>query len=206
MKQDSSSTKIAKIAGGDGLRLFMLIIPMGAGVSAVFANDGTALIITPIIYTLLKRVGVNGRQALPFIVSVGFIADSASLPLVVSNLVNIVASSYFGISFLGYAKVMIPPDLAAIASSLILLWLYHRKSIPGRFSINTLVDPAGAIRDPLIFKAAPPSIIILILTPSLGGFYGVPVAYVAAPTALIVLGLKRLNKKINTLRVVRTAP
>jgi len=54
--------KIARVAGGNGLRLFVLIILMGAGVSAVFANDGTALIITPIIYTLLKRVGVTGRQ------------------------------------------------------------------------------------------------------------------------------------------------
>ncbi|PSN97372.1 arsenical efflux pump membrane protein ArsB [Candidatus Marsarchaeota G2 archaeon ECH_B_SAG-C16] len=198
--------KIAKIAGGNRLRLFILIILMGAGVSAVFANDGTALIITPIIYTLLKRVGITGRQALPFIVSVGFIADSASLPLVVSNLVNIVASSYFGISFLGYAQVMIPPDLAAITSSLILLWLYYRRSVTGRFSTHTLVDPANVIRDPLIFKAATPSIIMLILAYSLGGFYGVPVAYVAVPTAVIVLGLTKLNKKINALRIIRTAP
>ncbi len=101
---------------------------------------------------------------------------------------------------------MIPPDLVAITSSLTLLWLYYRRSIPGRFSTNTLVDPAGAIRDPLIFKAATPSIIILILAYSLGGLYGVPVAYVAVPTALTLLGLTRLNKKISGSRVVRIAP
>ncbi len=54
--------KIAEISGGNGLRLYILIILMGAGVSAVFASDGTALIATPIISTLLKRVCITCRQ------------------------------------------------------------------------------------------------------------------------------------------------
>lgn len=62
----------------------------------------------------------------------GFIADTASLPLIVSNLVNIVAD-FFGLSFAQYASVMISVDAAAIAATLIMLYLFFRRVIPATY-------------------------------------------------------------------------
>ncbi|MDG6930488.1 MAG: arsenic transporter [Nitrososphaerota archaeon] len=201
-----AAVKIAKSANGNGLKLFVLIIVLGSGISAVFANDGTALILTPIVYSILTRAGVDKKRVVPFIMATGFIADSASLPLVVSNLVNIVTASYFSISFLDYARVMIVPDLAAIASSIAFLVLYYRKSILHNYDAKKLGNPADAIKDRLTFRLAMPTIILLIISYSIGGIYGVPVALIAVPVVTALFLVAKANGKIDTNRIIRIAP
>lgn len=201
-----AAIRIARFSRGNGVSLFMLTILLGAGISAVFANDGTALILTPIMYALLVRAGVNRKAVIPYIMATGFIADSSSMPLVVSNLVNIVTAGFFGIDFVTYALKMIVPDLVAIAGSIVFLFLFYRKEIPETIDLERMRDESKVIRDPLIFRISLPLIAILLVGYSLGGLMSVPVAFIAGPAAIILLIIARLHRKVDVVKPLREAP
>jgi arsenical pump membrane protein len=119
----------------------------------LFANDGAALILTPIVIAMLLALGFSQGTTLAFVMAAGFIADTASLPLIVSNLVNIVSADFFDLGFTQYASVMIPVDAAAIAATLIMLHLFFRRDIPATYDVSLLKTPASVIKDAATFRA-----------------------------------------------------
>lgn len=197
---------VARWGAGNGRRLFAFIVILGAAVSALFANDGAALILTPIVMAMLLALGFSAPATLAFVMAAGFIADTASLPLVVSNLVNIVSADYFKLGFTDYAWVMAPVNLVSVLSSLIVLILYFRRDIPVRYHLGQLRQPSQAIKDIATFKAG-----WLILALLLTGFFaleplGIPISAIAATGALILLAVAARGTTINTKKVLQGAP
>ena len=127
---------VARWGGGRGRKLFVLLVLLGAVVAALFANDGAALILTPIVIAMLLALKFSERSTLAFVMAAGFIADTASLPLVVSNLVNIVSADFFNIGFTQYASVMVPVNFVAVIVTLLVLIWYFRRDIPGRYNLE----------------------------------------------------------------------
>ena len=197
---------VARWGGGRGRLLFAFIVLLGATVSALFANDGAALILTPIVMAMLIALGFTPVATLAFVMAAGFIADTASLPLIVSNLVNIVSADYFGIGFNAYASVMVPVNIAAVLASLLVLMLYFRRGIPATYNIAQLKAPAEAIRDRATFGAGWVVLVLLLI-----GFFGleplgVPVSAVAAVGAIVLLGVAARGSVISPRKVLRGAP
>jgi len=130
----------------------------------------------------------------------------ASLPLVVSNLVNIVSADFFKIGFNAYAAVMIPVNVAAIVAALAVLMIYFRHDIPRHYDVAQLKPPGAAIRDVTTFRVG-----WLVLALLLIGFFGleplgVPVSATAAVCAILLLLVAGRGHVISTRRVMRGAP
>ncbi|MGJ7579806.1 arsenic transporter [Variovorax sp. RHLX14] len=197
---------VARWGGGQGQGLFACIVLLGAAVSTLFANDGAALILTPIVMAMLVALGFTPAATLAFVMAAGFIADTASLPLIVSNLVNIVSADFFKIGFADYASVMVPVNVASVVASLAVLLLYFRRDIPARYDVTQLQAPKDAIRDPATFKAGWVVLVLLLV-----GFFGleplgVPVSAVAAVGAVLLLAVAARSAAINTRKVIKGAP
>lgn len=197
---------VARWGRGNGRVLFIYIGLLGATVAAFFANDGAALILTPIVMAMLLALGFSPAATLAFVMAAGFIADAASLPLVVSNLVNIVSADYFRIGFAEYAVVMIPVNIVSVAASLIVLFIYFYRGIPAHYDVYQLKAPKEAIRDLATFRTG-----WLVLALLLVGFFGlepmgVPVSLVAGTGSLILLAVAARGHVINTRKVILDAP
>jgi arsenical pump membrane protein len=197
---------VARWGRGSGQRLFVLLVLLGAAVASVFANDGAALILTPIVIAMLRALKFSAKATLAFVMAAGFIADTASLPLVVSNLVNIVSADYFDIGFARYAAVMVPVNLVAVAATLGALMWFFRKDIPANYDLSQLKAPAEAIHDRATFVTGWWVLALLLV-----GFFwleslGVPISAVAALGAVLLLIVAARGHKISTREVLGSAP
>ncbi|TYQ21550.1 UNVERIFIED_ORG: arsenite efflux membrane protein ArsB (TC 3.A.4.1.1; TC 2.A.45.1.1) [Zoogloea ramigera] len=197
---------VARWGQGSGTRLFVLLVLLGAAVAALFANDGAALILTPIVIAMLRALKFSAQATLAFVMAAGFIADTASLPLVVSNLVNIVSADYFDIGFARYAAVMAPVNLVSVTATLGALLWFFRRDIPATYDVASLRVPRTAIRDRATFNAGW-SVLALLLV----GFFwleplGVPISAVAAGGAAVLLAVAARGPHIATRAVLASAP
>ncbi len=197
---------VSRWGGGKGRLLFTWIVLLGAAVAALFANDGAALILTPIVIAMLLALGFSPGATLAFFMAAGFIADTASLPLIVSNLVNIVTADFFQLGFSEYASVMVPVNIASVAATLVMLHLFFRKDIPADYDLTKLKAPREAIRDLRTFKTGWVVLLLLLI-----GFFaleplGVPVSLVAAVAAFILWLVARKGEVIDTRKVLKEAP
>jgi len=201
-----AAIKMAKLSGGSGNKMFVYILLLGAFVSAFFANDGAALILTPILLAKMKYLKMKPLPIFAFLMAGGFIGDSASNPLVISNLTNIVTADYFHIGFFEYAKNMFLPNLLSIVASIAVLWFYFRKDIPLKVDVSLLPEASSVIKNQTMFKLSWFFLALLMVGYFVGDYYHLPISLFALGGALLFLAIANHYKAVKPIMTIKAAP
>ncbi len=198
--------KMAKLSKGNGHLMFVYALILGSFVSALFANDGAALILTPILLAKMRLLKLNAKTILAFLLAGGFISDSASLPFVFSNLTNIVTANYFNIGFLEYIQHMFIPYLVSTFVSILVLWLFLRNDIPKKIDITLLSDENDVLKSKTLFKFSWFFLALLLIGYFIGDHYDLPISIFALGGGVIFLAISAYLKVVDAKEIIKNAP
>ncbi|MFT7860272.1 MAG: arsenic transporter [Sulfurimonas sp.] len=201
-----AALKMAKLSGGSGTKIFFYSIILGAIVSALFANDGAALILTPILLAKMRILQLNTKTILAFLLAGGFISDSASLPFVFSNLTNIVTANYFDIGFREFMLNMALPYFVSVLASMVVLYILLRKDIPKQVDIDLLKDPNDVLKSKTLFRFSWFFLALLLSGYFIGDNYNIPVSVFALGGGIIFLLIATIMKTVEPTHIIKEAP
>jgi len=131
-----AALRVVKLAKGSGVRLYFYVSLLTATVSILFANDSAVLILTPIVLEIISQLKIDSKGRYAYLFAAGLIADTAAMPLITSNPINILSADFFEYTFIDHLFFMGPIAIATIASSMLLIFLFFRKKIPKKYDLK----------------------------------------------------------------------
>jgi arsenical pump membrane protein len=146
---DWLAVQAAKWSGQSVWRLFLNTFLLGSLISMLLSNDATALILTPIVYSLVTRLRL---PVLPFLFACIFIADTASFLLPVSNPINIIVTSQFSLPLLTFLRLLTIPCLVVIGINIGVFFLLYRRFLRGTFDLKRLPAQQETIKNQRYFR------------------------------------------------------
>ncbi|NPA66512.1 MAG: arsenic transporter [Epsilonproteobacteria bacterium] len=198
--------KMAKLSQGDGRKMFIYSLLLGSFVSALFANDGAALILTPILLSKMRILKLEFRTIVAFLLAGGFISDSASLPFIFSNLTNIVTADYFSIGFIKYFTIMSIPFLVSVCISVIVLWVVLQNDIPKQIDISLLKDEESVLKNKTLFHFSWFFLAVLLSGYVIGDIYKIPISIFALGGGMVFLFIAASFKSVSIVQTIKSAP
>ena len=180
---DWAAIRCARIAKGNARSLYRNAFVVGAIVTAILSLDTTAVMLTPVMLALVKRLRL---PAAPYVLLCAFVANVGSLTLPISNLTNILFADAFHLTFAAFAARMIAPQLVALVTTYALLRWRFRRELPKSFDGDSLPDPSSAVPNRAYFLVC-----VAVLVAVLIGYFLAPLVgiepYVIAFAGSVVL-------------------
>lgn len=130
--------------------LWLLFVTVAVACTVVLSLDTTAVLLTPVGLAVASQLGIPPA---PFALTTLWLANTASLLLPVSNLTNLLALHHFdqlGLGHSGYVRLAALPALGAVAGTVAVLFLLHRRELTGRYVPDAPPDP----HDGVLLRAA----------------------------------------------------
>ena len=195
---DWLAAQSARLAGGSTRRLLLNTFLLGSLISMILSNDATALILTPIVYTLVTRLRLS---VLPFLFACTFIADTASFLLPVSNPINIIVLTAFRLDLWTFLRLLFLPALAVISFNTAEFFLLYRQHLRGSFDAKRLPSAQEAIKHKGYFRYTCIVLLLVAIAYVISSATQFPISLVALSGALLLL-IGALRWKQSTLHEI----
>jgi len=196
---DVAADRAARAARGSVPGLFALTAALATVITMVLSLDTTAVLLTPIVITLARRIGLS---PVPFAVLTLWLANTASLLLPVSNLTNLLAVEPLSRLEVAFPRLMAAPAATALVITVAVIAVRYRRDLHGRYSVPTPTP----VPDRALFTIA--ALTCLAIGPLFAA--GADVAVVATAAALLLLavfairGRRHLTSRLLPWRLVLT--
>lgn len=195
-----AALRVVHLAKGSGVRLYFYVSLLTAAVSILFANDSAVLILTPIVLEIISQLNIDSKGRLAFLFSAGLIADTAAMPLITSNPINILSADFFKYTFIDHLIIMGPIAIATIASSMLLVYAFFRKKIPKTYDVKLAdtLEATSTLISPGMLKISLGTLVAIDLGYVLASWNRIPVSIVICSGAvfLLIVYLASLNGEI----------
>jgi arsenical pump membrane protein len=170
---DAAGALAVRASRGSGRLLLVMVFAVGAIVTAFFSNDATALILTPVVYSVAIRLRL---PPLPYLFATTFVADTASMTLPVSNPINVLVEDRLGLGLGGYTSHLLAASAVAVTINAALFLVLFRRETGRRFqaALTATEDEAAAGR--------------LAFWLTCAGLVAIAAAYLAASSARLPVG------------------
>jgi arsenical pump membrane protein len=120
---DAAARLVGRLGGGSARRLLVLVYLLGVVVTAFLSNDATALLLTPVVFTLARRLAL---PPLPYAYACALSANAASFILPVANPANLLVMAGAPLPLSVFVGRLWLPSIAAnvvtLGGLLVLTW------------------------------------------------------------------------------------
>jgi arsenical pump membrane protein len=180
---------------GSRTRLFTLIYAVGTVVTIFMSNDATAVVLTPAVFTAVRK---SKAEPLPYLFACALIANAASFVLPISNPANLVVFRTRMPPLAHWLAAFALPSLLSIAATYLVLRWYFRRELAGAVADGDGIghlNPAGKLVFIGIWIVAG----VLLAASALNKDLGLP----ACMSALVVAAVVLVTTQTNPMRIVR---
>jgi arsenical pump membrane protein len=179
---------------------------MSVATTMLLANDGSIVILTPILAEMAGMLAWSRQRSLPFIWASGFLIDAASTPLVMGNLTNLLAADARHLSFAAYWQMNAPGFVGALIGSMAILWLVFGRQLDGQLEADALPAPETFIRDRSAFRLGWLTLGALVTAYAVNQIWPMPVVAIvgAAAAVMVAVAAWRWPRRVGSM--VRQAP
>ncbi|BBG02922.1 MULTISPECIES: SLC13 family permease [Pseudonocardia] len=200
--------RLGSASGGMPGRLLVLVFGAAAGTTAVLSLDATVVLLTPVVLATAARLRLPSR---PHSYACAHLSNSGSGLLPVSNLTNLLAFPATGLSFLGFAGLMVGPWAAVLVVEYLVLRRYFARDLRGGPGEQPEAPERGsAVTGPAADSAAAqraPAFALAVLAATLAGFgmssaLGVGPGWIAAAGAAVLAVRALLRRETGPVRLV----